>query len=231
MKKLFYLAMALWLTGALALTVSCNKKKSAEVCNIQKLLMEDYEYNFSYDEHFRISKIESGDKITNYSYNRNQITILTTASGMFYRKHIITTNDAGLVMNFKTEINPSGSIWTNEAYTYNGNQISTSVSTTSAGPPGDRSLYIWSAEGNLLKIINEYSPDTEFSYNTRQAFQEGDYANVSNLIDSKYPLYRTKNLVESISSHFINYDFDTNNKITRISPKDAKSVQVTYICK
>lgn len=232
MKQLVYPAMALFVTGAVALTPSCKKKETPkQVCKIQKLSTDNEEYVFSYDDQFRISKIESMNKVANYSYNGNQSTILTTTSGTFNSKRIITTNDAGLIQNVKTESNTNGSIWTNEAYTYNGNQVATSVSTASNGQPANTTNYVWTTDGNLGTVISGSGATTDFTYQADQTFQEGDFAHVLNMVLNGYTFYKTKNLVKSISpSTDISYNFDTDNKINKVTAGPAV-IQVTYICK
>lgn len=227
-----YPAMALFVTGALAITASCNKKDSTpkEVCKVQRVVSGNESYLFSYDDQFRISKIESPDKVANYSYNGNQSTILTTSSGSFSNKKIITTNDAGLVLNVKTESNTSGTIWTNETYTYNGNQVATSVSSNSTGLGNSTTNYIWASDGNLATIISASGATTDFSYYNDQAYQEGDFLNVLNLIQNGYTFYKNKNLVKSASSNTISYTFDEANKINKINA-NSSVIQIEYTCR
>ena len=227
-----YPAMALLVTGALALTASCNKKDSTptEVCKVQRVVSGNESYLFSYDDQFRVSKIERPGSIANYSYNGNQSTILTTSSGSFSSKKIITTNDAGLVLNVKTENNTSGSLWSNVAYTYNGNQVETSVSSNSTGIGGSTTNYVWASDGNLATIISGSGATTDFTYYTDQAFQEGDFLNVIHLVQEGYTFYKSKNLVKSASSNAISYEMDAENKIKKIMANNSV-VQVEYTCR
>lgn len=227
-----YPAVALLITGALAFTASCNKKDSApqQVCKIQRVVSGNDSYLFSYDDQFRISKIESPDKVANYSYNGNQSIILTTSSGSFSSKRIITKNDAGLILNVKTENNTNGTLWTNEAYTYNGNQVATSVSSNSTGIGNSTTNYVWASDGNLSTIISGSGATTDLSYYTDQAFQEGDFLNALTLIQNGYTFYKNKNLVKSVSSNAISYDFDTENKINKINV-NSSVIQIEYTCR
>jgi len=227
-----YPAMALLVTGALAFTASCNKKDNtpAEVCKLQRVVSGNESYLFSYDDQFRISKIESPNKIANYSYNGNQSTILTTSSGSFDTKKIITTNDAGLILNVKTENNTGGTLWTNEAYTYNGNQVATSVSSNSTGLGNSTTNYVWASDGNLSTIISGSGGTTDFNYYTDQAFQEGDFLNVFSLIQNGYTFYKNKNLNKTAGSNAITYVFDEGNKVNKINV-NSTVIQIEYTCR
>ncbi|OJV53531.1 MAG: hypothetical protein BGO31_01290 [Bacteroidetes bacterium 43-16] len=231
MKKVVY--PALLLAGALALTSSCNKKNNtpAKVCKIQRVTSGTESYLFSYDDQFRISKMESQNRIANFSYNGNQQTILTTSSGSFSNKRIITTNDAGLTLNVRSESNTAGTVWTNEAYNYNGNQVSTIVATNSTGLSTSTTNYIWSSDGNLSSIVNPSGTITELSYYTDKEYREGDYLNVLNLVQNGHNFIRNKNLVKTLSaSNTISYEFDTENKVNSINV-NSSSVQLEYTCR
>lgn len=227
-----YPAVALLVTGALAFTASCNKKDSTpvQVCKVQRVVSGNESYIFSYDDQFRISKIETPDKVSSYSYNGNQSTILTTSSGSFSNKRIITANDAGLVQNVKTESNTSGTIWNNVTYTYNGNQVATSVSTNSTGLGSSTTNYVWASDGNLSTIISGSGGTTDFNYYSDQAFQEGDFLNVFNLIQNGYTFYMNKNLVKTAGSNPITYLFDAANKVNKINV-NSSVIQVEYTCR
>ncbi len=224
--------MALLLTEAIMLNTSCKKKNTAksQVCKIQRVTSGTESYIFSYDDQFRIWKIESPTRTVNYSYNGLQYTILTTSSGSFMNKQIGTTNDAGLLLNLKTENNASGSEWTNDALNYNGTQVSSVVSTYSNGDPSKTTNYIWSPDGNLASIVPPSGPAATLSYYTDQPFKEGDYINVLMTLQFGNNYIRNKNLVKSLSSTNITYTFDADQKVSAFNI-DTSLIKLEYTCR
>jgi hypothetical protein len=209
----------------------CKKDKKdvkKPVCRITSITTSGGVYNISYNSDGKISSISIGNQITNYTTSGNIVTGITTTSGAFSFKKIITLNSLGLATNVKLEHNASGTDWSNGFYEYSGTEVIRITTTTSTNPP-ITSTITWN-NGNLTSI-NSGSIGQTLEYYTDKPAQTGDYFDLLQLING-FQVYKPKNALKSNSSgttvdNFI-YTFDGDGKITSLSISGTTNATYVY---
>lgn len=205
---------------------SCKKKAKEPVCKIQQLTSTSGVALFSYDDAFRLSKITEGADEMTYSYSGNTTTIFGRSSGSFDFKTTLTLNDQEQIINARTENNSSGTDWENYAYTYSGTELTQQLKTSSSSGPSTIT-FTW-MNGNLFSINGSPIP---FTYDANKLFQDGDYLNISFLLQKGYNEIKNKNLVINVYGSPLVHTFDEKGKITRITYPDATYIDYTYTCR
>lgn len=186
-------------------------------------------FNVNYNSDGKISSISTGNDITNFAYSSNTIIAITTTSGSFSSKKIITLNSNGLATNVKTEFNTTGTNWNNDAYEYSGTELIKATSTSSSGGTPTISTLAWS-NGNLISTTSGSSVST-IDYFTDKPAQTGDYLDIAQLVGG-FQIYRTKNAIKSLSTGSgitnFNYNFDADGKITSLTASGSSNATYSY---
>lgn len=212
--------------------VRCHKSKIQPSCRITSIvpLPSGTSYQLSYNPDGRLLKFIYGNTTTDYFYNNNTITTITSDSGIFENKKIIDLNNLGLTTNVRIEMNLSGSIWTNISFEYNNNELIKSNSTSSQNSSPVVLNYLWS-EGNLVSVFSG-STVISIDYYKDKIAQNGDYFYLLDLSQG-YHIYQTKNLIKSLQGTIFNYGFDVNGNISSLSTTSGNNTNAlvySYEC-
>jgi hypothetical protein len=184
----------------------------------------------SYDASGKLSRLISGGSFTSYSYSGSTTTVTTLDSGKFSSKTTIFSNDAGLAINVRTESDEAGTIWNNGFYEYNGEELVKSTGTSSSGGPAVITTYTWNNH-NMVSSTTD-TTTTVYGYYTDKPRQTGDYFLLVQLIQG-YEIVRNKNLLKSVSTSTLSYDFGSDGKITTLSVISGNSttfLDYDYLC-
>lgn len=232
MKKLLILPIAI--IGIFAFTINSCKKAKKETCKIQRVTQtggSNDVYLLTYDDNFKLTKINNGSIEKNFFYGNNQKTILTTDGGTFSSKVIITYNGQQQIINARTETNASGTNWENNSLTYSGGHP-ISLTTTSSSASSNTFNLIWE-NGNLIKVVPSSGTATNFDYYTDKDFQDADYLSLIYTLQSfGESLFINKNLIKKFSTQEINYNFNDKGLISSLSISPSIStLNIDYICK
>jgi len=170
--------------------------------------------HLNYNTDGKLSRVVSTTSLITYEYSPTSVTILTTNSGNFISKAIATLNIDGLAINVRTENDSLGADWSNNFYEYNGQELSKSTLTTSAGGPPVVSTYTW-IDHNLVLLSTGATSQT-FGYYTDKLRQTGDYLMLVQQLQG-YEIYRNKNLFKSLDAVTLNYEFGADGRINSLS--------------
>ncbi len=176
----------------------------------------------AYNNDGTVDSITSGNYVTSYVYSGNTIIETSLNSGQFDNKAIVTVNSNGLATNVRTQNSADGTDWDNEAYEYNGTQVTKLTYTTSYGVSSDVSTFQWSG-GNLVSLIDA-GDTTKIAYFTDKLNQPGDYLSLSQLLQG-YSVFKNKNVIKTITNgtdvSSITYIYDADGKITSLTENDG----------
>lgn len=133
-------------------------------------------FHITYNNSGKISKLSSGESVSNFEYSGNTMIKTRFDSGVLKERKIITTNAAGLATNIRTEEIVQGVVvWHNQAYQYNGEEVSGATLTYSGSSYTNTITYTWQNH-NMAGVKNNISPAVlEFQYYTDKPRQDGDY--------------------------------------------------------
>jgi YD repeat-containing protein len=208
------LTLALALSGILVQCKKDNEKKPA--CNLITVTTapNGTPIHLTYNADGKLSRAVSTNSVIAYEYTPSSATIVTTNSGNFGSKTIATLNNDGLAINVRTENDSLGNSWSNTFYEYNGQELSKSTLTTSAGGPAMVTTYTW-VNQNLVLLTTDASSQV-FGYYSNKLRQTGDYLLLVQQLQG-YEIYRNKNLFKSLDAVNLNYEFGTDGRINSLS--------------
>lgn len=235
MKTSKLLAKAMITLVAIVFFSACKKDKDEQnkpVCRIITAIPSSgagNSFNMTYNNEGKVSTISSGNDITTIAYSGNTAIATTNTSGAFSSKRIINFNSDGLAINVKIEYDPAGTSWDNQLYEYSGTNLIKATYTSSSGGTPSVSVVTWSND-NLVSVSSGTSVST-LDYYTDKFSQTGDYLYLAQLVQG-FQIYRTKNLLKSISSgtdiNNFNYSFDADGNISSVTVTGSTAVTYTY---
>jgi hypothetical protein len=223
-------------TCLLAVTLcfdACKKNSDRKpVCRISAFTLAGQVYHISYNGEGKIISLTGGNLSDTYDYFGNTTIVTTLDAGAFSSKTIITANPAGLATNVRTELNASGSDWTNDSLEYNGDELAKKISTTSVSTGKDTTTYTWFNHNMISETTG--TNVTSLAYDAARPKQNGDYLAFIELI-SGYQMFRNKNLLKSFGGADLTYDFGSDGNIASLtisSPGGTPaSINYEYECK
>lgn len=173
-------------------------------------------FHITYNNSGKISKVETEESVSNFEYAGNRITKTTSVLGVLREIKNITVNAAGLATNVRTEEMDGAGTWRNEAYQYNGEEVSSAVLSYSGTNYTNTITYTWQNH-NMVEVKNSISPAVlELQYYTDKARQDGDYSLSLHKMLLGYEVLRCSNLLKSSGGMVYQYDFDTEGKIVPV---------------
>jgi hypothetical protein len=178
-------------------------------------------FNLSYNSDGKISRAITGTNVTTYTYTGNTTIVTLFDAGTFNNKKIITMNAAGLATNIRTENNIAGTDWLNDAFEYNGEEISRSTHTASTGGSPTITTYTWSNHNLVSETLGSIT--TTYDYYTDKPRQNGDFLSLLQLIGG-YEVYRNKNLLKSFNGTIFTYNVGTDGNISSAELTSGSSV-------
>jgi hypothetical protein len=170
-------------------------------------------YIFLYDNEDKLIRTSLGGSVATYDYSDNTTVITNLDSGKFTNKSTVTKNADGLAINVRTEYDQTGTVWNNTSYEYTGTELSKSTFTSSAGGNAMITTYTWLNQ-NLVASKQDTTVST-LGYYTDRPRQTGDFLSLIQFIQG-YEIYRTKNLLKTLSGSNLIYIFGTDGKINSI---------------
>lgn len=182
----------------------------------------------------KIAKMESEQVIQTYSYSGNTVTILTKDDGSFDGRKILTLNSDGLPVNVRGDYNEAGTEWYNDAFEYNGKEVSKKVESDYSTSATATINYTW-ADGNLQKEQSGSYGTTTYQYYTDKTIRDGDYFYYEQLLSDGYQFVLNKHLLKSSVSNSApadnyTYTFDADEKIISYREDARQPVSYTYQC-
>jgi YD repeat-containing protein len=217
MKRLKILIAATLVLTFLGIFIGCKKHTDKKpVCKMISATLvpsSDQAYRFSYDNDGRLVRVVAGFAVTTYDYTGNMTTVTNQDSGKFTSRMIVTMNDLKLATNVRTESDDSGANWANTVFEYNGEELSKSTFTSSAGGTATVSKYNWSG-GNMVSIISATDTST-LEYYTDKPRQSGDFLLLEQTLQG-YETYRNKNLLKGLSGADLIYEFGADGNISSL---------------
>jgi YD repeat-containing protein len=235
MEKIKYtLLLAAFLAGT---TFTACKKNATDVkknCRIITVSAPSgIVYNFTYNNDGRLSTTTYGNYSVNYIYSGNSTLATTNYNGIFNKKETITLNSKGLGANVKMEPGPSGEIWANLLYEYNGEQLIKRTFTSSAAGTPEILVYTWT-NGNVSSIFINGKLFVEYEYDTDKTTQTGEINNLFQFIEG-YEIIRNKNLTKlskysSGAKNNFTYSFDSGGKIITAISDGGLNFTYQYQC-
>jgi hypothetical protein len=173
-------------------------------------------FHITYNNSGKVSKVSSGESVSNFEYAGNRITKTSTVSGVLRERKIIAVNGAGLATNVRTEDMDGTGNWRNEAYQYNGEEVSSAVLSYSGTTYTNTVTYTWQNH-NMVEVKNSISPAVlELQYYTDKPTQDGDNSLSLHKFLLGYEVFRCRNLLKSSGGMVYQYDFDTEGKIVAV---------------
>ncbi|MDP4265753.1 MAG: hypothetical protein Q8941_24760 [Bacteroidota bacterium] len=212
--SLFLLAiLMLIMTGIFTGCKKSNDKKTS--CKISTItpVPTGTALQLSYNSEGRLSRVVSGTSVLTYEYTDNTTIVTALNADTLNSKTIVNLNPAGLAINVRVETDASGANWNNTFYEYNEDELAKSTFTISTGGRPVISTYGWSNH-NMVSSTTD-TTTTNYGYYTDKPRQSGDYLDLVQQLQG-YEIYRTKNLVKSISSAVITYEFGSDGKINSL---------------
>jgi hypothetical protein len=185
--------------------------------------------NFTYNSEGKLTSISAGALTKSLAYSSNTVICITTNSGVFDNKKIITLNSNGLAANVRIENNMAGTYWENYVFEYNGTELTKQTLTNYAGGAPTIATCTWNG-GNLVTSVVG-TTTTTFEYYENKPTKAGDYFHITQFIEG-YESIRNKNALKSVlaGSNISNIDYpsDADGKITSLILTGSTSATVTY---
>jgi hypothetical protein len=170
-------------------------------------------YIFLYDNDGKLIRTTLGANVATYEYDGNTTIVTNLDSGKFLNKSTITKNTDGLAINVRTDYDLSGNTWNNTFYEYTGTELNRSTYTSSTGGIATITTYTWQNQ-NLVASRQDTTVST-LEYYTDKPRQTGDFLSLIQFIQG-YEIYRTKNLLKTLSGSNLIYIFGTDGKINSV---------------
>lgn len=207
-KTLFHAAWILALTAGPA---ACRKKNDAKsVCRISTFTVGWQVYQITYNGNGKIISLTNGTLTQTYDYLKDTTIITSLYSGVFSSKVVATINASGLATNVRTQFDPLSSEWANDAYEYNGDEVSKRITTISNDTRSGITTYTWFNHNIISETID--SNTLPFECYSDKFRQSGDYLDFFQFL-AGYESIRTKNLLKSFGNSTLNYPFGSDGNI------------------
>ena len=224
LRTLIAMAMVLTVSGILTQCKKSNDNKTS--CQIITATpVPGTPLHLTYNSEGKLSRVVSGISVFTYDYSAGSTIILESESDNFTSKTTATLNSDGLATNVRTENDTTGAIWSNTFYEYNGQELTRSTFTSSAGGRPIISTFTW-ANQNLATLTTDTTTEI-FGYYTDKPVQTGDYFLLVDDLQG-YTLYRNKNLLKSVASSVLIYQFGTDGKINSFSATTGTNESFIY---
>ena len=184
----------------------------------------------SYNSDSKIGLITNGNLVTNFDYSGKLMIARLLDSGRFSKKDIITLNTDGLASNVRTENNPAGTNWINNAYEYNGQELIRSVLTNSENNDSTISVYAWQ-DHNMISITSGGMVQ-KLEYYKDMPTQKGDYFSFAQLLQG-YEFVRNRNPLKSFAGATFTYEFNPAGNISALAisfPGSSNNISYEYQC-
>ena len=226
----FSVILMLVMTGIFTGCKKSNDKKT--FCKISTIVPvpTGTTIQLTYNSQNRVSRVVSGTAVLTYEYSDNTAIVTSLNADTLNSKTIATLNPSGLAINVRVETDASGANWDNTFYEYNGDELAKSTLTTSTGGSAVITTYSWSGQ-NMISTTTD-TTTTNFGYYSDKPRQSGDYLDLIQLLQG-YTIYRTKNLIKSISGAIFTYEFGSDGNITSLqvtSGTNSSFLDYQYQC-
>lgn len=192
-------------------------------------------YNLTYNNDGRISTLTISGSSTQtkvFTYNGNTV-IANTArgDGSFASRDSITLDVKRRPLNLRIYSDESGTNFSNYRFEYNGDDL-LKIQTTSDNSNIPETQVATYVNGNMVKLATTSSEST-LEYFTDKKLQQGDFLEISSLVQNGVSIYPHKNLVKTIASgsnvQNFNYEFNSDGTISRVTSTNGSSVStVSY---
>ena len=170
-----------------------------------------------YDKQGKVQRIKNNISVTEYTYSKNQLTLIRKDTGTFIAKTVIDLNSRGLATNVRVYFDQTDTSWVNTAYEYDGEEVRKETFTSSVGGREDITTYIWVNHNIVSSTSNAATTNWQYYSPFQYKRQMGDYLSYQELING-YAVYRTRDLLMiGDKVKFINYDFNSNTNISAVS--------------
>ncbi len=209
------------------LVTSCKKDKKLPNCKIVTLNTGAQTLVINYDEQNRIASIVSGSTTRTYVYTGSTITITETNGGSFSKRKIVTVGANNMPVNIREEQNTAGTLWQNDAFDYNGTELSRLTRTGSGSTSPLIVTYTW-ANGNPVSSSGGTTTNL-IGVDASKPSQVGDFSWFTAIFHEWVTVLKPKNLITSIASNTITYTFDSDNKINSMI-SGGTTVSYNYSC-
>ncbi|MHA4809042.1 hypothetical protein ACX0G9_13090 [Flavitalea flava] len=233
MKSLTILIIAASLAGISGTFTGC-RKETKKACRLTGAtpVPSGAPFLISYNRDGRIERVINGVSTITFDYNPGTSTniAVTQDTGVFVNKKTITVNAAGLATHVRTENDFAGTAWTDDIYEYNGEELTRSISTSSETNTASIITFTWSNHNMISETTG--SATVPFDYYQDKPRQAGDYLNLVQIVQG-YEVFRTKNLLKSISGATITYGFGSDGYISSLSTgagATSSSIFYQYDC-
>ena len=204
-----------WILILAAAFNACKKNNDKKpVCRIAAFTIAGQVYNITYNSSGKVIAIATGIFSQTYDYFNDTTTITSLNDGTFSSRTIVALNGAGLATNVRTELNASGTEWTNSTFEYNGDELSKQISTRSGDTSRGITTFIWFNHNMISETID--SNTTVLDYYTDKPRQAGDYLDFFQFLGG-YEYLRTKNLLKSFGNSTLTYQFGTDGNISELT--------------
>lgn len=227
MKRLFFVAV-LFTMGLL----SCKKDTVTQPSSrISKIKNESGKaITILYNEQGRYKSIDNEFNDDLYSMEYNDRTILITitkkSTGALSEKKYISTNVSGMVTSSRTDSYDNNTIIGSiiSLYEYDGTEL-VKQTIQSGTAPYYSNTYSWN-DGNVTNETTS-SAVNAYDYYIDQAWQQGDYLNLTMLLSEGVEasrIIKNRNLIKSVNGTtvVITYDFDVQGRVSIIHVNGAK---------
>lgn len=208
-----------------AIFFGCNKdnnKSNNDINATYNIVAADLsslgKYHFSYNSDGKLIRATADTTDIAYEYTGNTIIVTTLLSEKFHSRTIITFNSAGLATNARTENNADGTDWFNDAFEYNGEELSKMTNTSSSSSSPRVTTYTWLNQNMVSVTLSSAAglSTTTFDYYVDKPRQKGDYLSFLQLFQG-YEIFKNKNLLKSISDTRFVYEFEPDGNISSVA--------------
>jgi hypothetical protein len=213
LKFALYSMLLLALTGINTGCKKSNDKKASCQLSSASSATAGNAYVFLYNNEDKLIRTTLNSNLVTYDYSGNTTVVTSLDSGKFFSKSTVTNNSDGLAINVRTDYDLAGTMWSNTFYEYTGTELSRSTFTSSAGGNATVNTYTWSNQ-NLIASKQDTSIST-LEYYIDKPRQTGDFLSLIQFIQG-YEIYRTKNLLKSLTGSNLIYVFGTDGKINSV---------------
>jgi hypothetical protein len=203
-----------------------GKKPECRIINvIQSSPLDTLFISYSDDGTIKNTVIDTITTI--YTYSGNTTIVRRFGTSGLLGKTTITNNEAGLAINVRAELNAAGTVWTNNVYEYNGDEVTISTSTDSNGGSPIVSFYTWQ-DHNMVKITRGTTV-YPYEYFTDKLSAKGDYFSLSQLLQG-YKVFKTKNLLKSGDGFSFTYEPGSDGNISSFTINNALTLKSFFEC-